>query len=139
MQPISLTRLSFSPQPTASQRDLVLQALQGWGDPEQLTDAEAVELKRLCARWFGLDAATAPLLRARMWKDAVVFSVGGVGPEHAIIVHEGRADEDPLLLYRVHRGHRLVPAMHSTLRYLKHVVDLAVDECYAASQPTDAL
>ena len=124
-QPLSLTRVAFPRrQPSGAHRDLILQAVQGWGDPEQLTDAEAAELKGLCARWFGLDTAPA-LLRARTWQDAVVFSMGTGGPEYAIIVTQ---TEDPLLLYRFDRGHRLIPATHSTMQYLEHVVDIAVAE-----------
>ncbi len=132
MPPITLTRVAFASNPTHSQHDLILQALQGWGDPEQLTDTEAVEMKRLCVKWFGLKK-TIPftLLRARMWKDAIVFSsVVDSGTEHAIIIQNNHpVDEDSIILYQVNRGHRLIPAEHCTLQYLKHVIDVAVDEC----------
>jgi hypothetical protein len=128
MLPITLTRVAFASNPTRSQHDLILQALQGWGDPEQLTDTEAVEMKRLCVKWFGLKK-TVPftLLMARMWKDAIVFSsVVDLGTEHAIVIQD---NEDSIILYRVNRGHRLIPAEHCALQYLKHVIDVAVDEC----------
>ena len=123
MPPITLTRIASNP--TAPQRDLILQALQGWGDPEQLTDAEAVEVKQLCVKWFGLKKSSS--IRARMWKDAIVFSSEESDAEHAIIIQDTHPTD--VILYRVLRGHRLIPAEHCALQYLKHVIDVAVDEC----------
>ena len=122
MPPLSLTRIAFpASHPTASHRDLILQAVQGWGDPEQLTDPEAVELKNLCATWFGLDATSQ--LQARMWFDAVVFTETGYPKvEYAIIA------QDSVLLYTVYRGHRLIPAAHGEMKYLEHLMAVAVDE-----------
>jgi hypothetical protein len=125
-----LTHIAFRSKPTPSQHDLIVQALEGWGDPEQLTDTEAVEVKKLCAKWFGLKKTTAVLLQARMWKDAIVFSsIAHPGVEHAIIIQDSHppANEDIIFLYRVNRGHRLIPAEHCTLQYLKHIVDVGVD------------
>jgi hypothetical protein len=128
-RPFCLTRIAFPAPPTTSNHDLILQALSGWGDPEQLTDAEATELKSLCIKWFKLTPATIPHLQARLWKDAIVFSTrDDPGAEHAIILQSKIRDEDRILLYIVNRGHRLIPAEHSSLQYLKHVVDAAVDE-----------
>ena len=64
--PLHITRIPFpattpedatTARPTRSQHGLVLKAIQGWGDPEQLTDTEAARLKTLCAQWFGLDGS----------------------------------------------------------------------------------
>ena len=126
-----LTRIAFRSKPTPSQHDLIVQALEGWGDPEQLTDTEAVEVKKLCAKWFGLKKTTAVLLQARMWKDAIVFSsIAHPGVEHAIIIQDSHspANEDIIFLYRVNRGHRLIPADFIGTRYLEHVVWTAVAE-----------
>jgi hypothetical protein len=124
--PISLTRIAFpcKRHPTQSHCDLIRQAIVGWGDPEQLTDAEAAQLKRLCVRWFRLDKSTQ--LQARVWKDAVVFSAQQLEGEYAIIMQNMRY-EAPVILYHVDRGHRLIPSDHEALSYLKYVVDLCVD------------
>ena len=130
MPPFSLTRVAFPSTPTPSQHDLILRSLHGWGDPEQLNDTEAVEVKFLCVKWFGLKTSAIPFLQARMWKDAIVFCfVENPAVEHAIIIQGNHPEKSPILLYLVNRGHRLVPAEHSELQYLKHVVDVAVDEC----------
>jgi hypothetical protein len=130
MPSLSLTRMAFPGLkcPSLSQHDLILQALNGWGDPEQLTDREAVELKELCAKWFGIPNPYS--LKARIWKDAVVFAtLEDPSSEYAIILMPNVAEEeDPLLLYRFNRGHRLIPSKHSTTGYLEHVVDMAIDE-----------
>ena len=124
---LSLTRRAFPSRLTLSQHGLVLQAIDGWGDPEQLTDTEAVELKRLCGKWF--DRSDPQHLKARIWKDAVVFStLNDPGSEYAIIAQDIPTEEDPILLYNFNRGHRLIPSMHSTTGYLEHVVDVAIDE-----------
>ena len=128
---LTLTRLTLSPTPTPPQHELLLQALQGWGDPEQLTDTEAVKVKLLCAKWFKLNPKSIPFLHARIWKDAVVFSsTKEPGIEHAIIlVQDNRTPKDtPILLYQVNRGRRLIPAEHGALPYLKHAVDSEIDE-----------
>jgi hypothetical protein len=124
---LSLTRRAFPSPLTRSQHDLVLQAICGWGDPEQLTDREAVELKELCGKWF--DVSNPYHLKARIWKDAVVFStLKDPCSEYAIIAQEVPTEDDPILLYNFNRGHRLIPSMHSTTGYLEHVVDVAIDE-----------
>ena len=135
--PFHITRIPFpattpedttTTRPTRSQRGLVLKAIQGWGDPEQLTDTEAARLKTLCAQWFGLDGSGQ--LQARVWRDAVVFVTRDKpSVEHAIIAMRKGSRDDPVVLYRVNRGHRLVPAEHIELQYLDHVVGVAVGEC----------
>ena len=127
--PLHITRVPFSPAaPSRSQRGLVLKAIQGWGDPEQLTDAEAARLKTLCARWFGCADGPANL-QARVWRDAVVFATRDrPSVEHAIIATRQGGSDDPIVLYRVNRGHRLVPAEHIELQYLDHVVGVAIEE-----------
>ena len=125
MPPLSLTRIAFpASHPTASHRDLILQAVQGWGDPEQLTDPEAVELKKLCATWFGLDATSQ--LQARTWFDALVFTEMGEPRVEYAIIAQGATDTP--VLYTVYRGHRLIPAAHGEMKYLEHLMAVAVDE-----------
>ena len=114
--------------PTRPQCALILRAIQGWGDPEQLTDAEAVRLRELCRLWF--DIPSTEVLQARVWKDALVFSTRErPNKEYAIIVmqHPPSHEEHPFILYSTDRGHRLVPSEHSTLQYLDHLIGLAME------------
>jgi hypothetical protein len=105
--PLHITRIPFpsaapevtTTHPTRSQHGLVLKAIQGWGDPEQLTDAEAARLKTLCAQWFGLDGSGQ--LQARVWRDAVVFC--HQGPAQRGARHHRHAKGQP------RRPHRPLP------------------------------
>ena len=133
MFPLHIRRIAFPTlQPTRSQSNLIVRAINGWGDPEQLTDGEAGELKTLCGRWFGVPQHQQ--LQARAWRDAVVFSTRDKpSVEYAIIkMHETEGEEeeseDPVVLYEVNRGHRLIPADFVGTRYLEHVVWTAVAE-----------
>jgi hypothetical protein len=126
MFPLHMTRIAFPSPLTPYQRDLVLQAKQGWGDPEQLTDSEAAELKVLCGRWFGVPSDN---LQARVWLDAVVFTAKDKpNIEYAIIVTRADDDQEQIVLYNVNRGHRLIPAEHCSIQYLYNVICMAIDE-----------
>ena len=129
MFPLRLTRIPLPSILTQSQRELVLLAKQGWGDPEQLTDSEAAELRLLCGRWFGVSPDN---LQARVWQDAVVFSPRDKpNIEYAIIITTNRSTNQPeeIVLYNVNRGHHLIPDDHCSVQYLDNVVCMAIDEC----------
>ena len=128
MFPLRLTRVPLPSILTQSQRDLVLLAKHGWGDPEQLTDTEAAELRLLCGRWFGVSHEN---LQARVWQDAVVFSPRDKpNIEYAIItITRSGEEEEPIVLYNVNRGHRLIPDDHGSTQYLDNVVCIAIQEC----------